>query len=67
MQFEEASEEVKIEEEGKVEVDSEMDSKKKLDQRQREIVKQIRKIDEVTDLPQDFVEEQNVTPGITGH
>ena len=41
-----------------MEVDSEMDSKKKLDQGKREIVKQMRKIDEVTHSPQDFVEER---------
>ena len=37
-----------------------MDSKKKLDQRKREIVKQLRKIDEVQELPQDTVDEQKV-------
>ena len=38
-----------------MEVDGELDSKKKLDQGKREIVKQLRKIDDFTDLPQDFV------------
>ena len=34
-----------------------MDSKKKLDQRKRELVKQMRKIDEFTDVPQNVVDE----------
>ena len=59
MQFEEASEEVKIEKDGRMEVGGEMmDIKKKLDQRKRETVKQMRRIDDVTDLSQDFVDER---------
>ena len=41
----------------KMEVDGIVDSKKKLDQRKRELVKQMRKIDEFTDVPQNVVDE----------
>ena len=40
-----------------MEVDGIVDSKKKLDQRKRELVKQMRKIDEFTDVPQNVVDE----------
>ena len=36
----------------------ELDSKKKLEQQKREIVKQMRKVDEITDLPQDLFDER---------
>ena len=55
MQFEEASDESVCEDDEKMEVDCELDSKRNLDQRRREIVKQFRKIDEFTDLLQEFV------------
>ena len=51
-----ASEEVRCEEDEKIEVDGEVDSKKKLDQRKRELVKQMRKIDEFTYVPQNGVD-----------
>ena len=40
-----------------MEVDGKVNSKKKLDQRKRELVKQMRKIDEFTDVPQNVVDE----------
>ena len=40
-----------------MEVDGKVDSKKKLDQRKSELVKQMRKIDEFTDVPQNVVDE----------
>ena len=40
-----------------MEVDGIVDSKKKLDQRKRELVKQMRKIDEFTDVHQNVVDE----------
>ena len=55
VQFEEPSEEVMCEEDEKMKVASDLNSKKKKDQRKREIVKQLRKIDESTDLPQELV------------
>ena len=42
----------------KMEVDGEVDSKKKLDQRKKELVKQVRKIDEFTCNPRNVVGEQ---------
>ena len=50
-------------------VDGELDRKNKWDQRKKEIVKQMRKIDEIADLLQDFVDErkENVAPRIAGH
>ena len=58
LQFEEAREGIKCEEGKKMEVHCELDSKTKLDQRKRELVKQMQKIDEITDLPQDLVHER---------
>ena len=55
LQFEEASDESVRKEDEKMEVDGELDSKRNLDQRKREIVKQFQKIDEFTDLLQEFV------------
>ena len=40
-----------------MEVDGKVNSKKKLDQRKRELVKQMRMIDEFTDVPQNVVDE----------
>ena len=54
MQFEEAGEDGDC----KVEVDSAADSRKKLDLRKRVITKQLRKIEDFTDLHEDFVEGQ---------
>ena len=43
---------------GKMDVDEEVDGKKKLDQRKKELVKQLRKIEEFTDVPRKVVDEQ---------
>ena len=41
-----------------MDVDEEVDGKKKLDQRKKELVKQLRKIEEFTDVPRKVVDEQ---------
>ena len=56
VQFEETSEVVRPDEDCMMEVDSEADSREKLDQRKSEIEKQLRKIEEFTDLDEGFVE-----------
>ena len=57
MQFVGAGEEGKPEEVGKLEVDEEVDSKKKLDQREKELQKQLWKIDEFPDGSRGVVDE----------
>ena len=54
----------KCEEDEKMKVTGDLDSKKKKDERKREIVKQLRQIDEFTDLPQELVgqRKENVAP-----
>ena len=54
--FEEINEEVKPDEDCKMEVDSEAESRKKLHQREREVAKQLRKIEEFTDLDEGVTE-----------
>ena len=43
--------------ERKMDVDGEVDSKKNLDQRKKDLFKQVRKIDEFTDMPRKVVDE----------
>ena len=57
VQFVGAGEEGKPEEVGKLEVDEEVDSKKKLDQREKELQKQFRKIDEFPDRSRGVVDQ----------